>query len=164
LKSYFSVSNKFSQLLFNEILKLNNMNPVAKNILAVIGGIVLGSIVNMGIVMISGSIIPPPAGADVTSVEGLKASLHLFEPKHFIMPFLAHAIGTFTGALLTAFIVETKKLRYALIIGGFFLLGGISNTFMLPSPTWFTIVDLVAAYLPMGYLAGKLIESKSKAN
>jgi len=27
---------------------------------------------------------------------------------------------------------------------------------MLPSPVWFTILDLAAAYLPMGYLAGKL--------
>jgi len=36
------------------------MNPIIKNILAVLAGVVLGSAVNMGIIMISGSIIPPP--------------------------------------------------------------------------------------------------------
>jgi hypothetical protein len=38
----------------------------------------------MSIIMISGSIIPPPAGADITTTEGLTASMHLFEPRHFI--------------------------------------------------------------------------------
>ena len=71
------------------------MNPIIKNILAVIAGVVFGSVVNMGIILIGGSIIPPPDGADVTTMEGLKACLHLCEPKHFLMPFLAHALGVF---------------------------------------------------------------------
>ena len=51
------------------------MNSTVKNILAVILGFILGSAVNMGIIMISGSIIPPPGGADVTTMEGLKESM-----------------------------------------------------------------------------------------
>src|SRR5690606_40560173 len=58
-------------------------------------------IVNMSIIMISGSIIPPPEGADTTTTEGLKAAMHLFEPKHFLLPFLAHALGTLVGAFVT---------------------------------------------------------------
>jgi hypothetical protein len=54
------------------------MNPILKNILSVLLGLVIGSIVNMGIVMLSGSIIPPPEGGDITTMEGLKATLHLF--------------------------------------------------------------------------------------
>ena len=73
------------------------MNSTVKNILAVISGLILGSAVNMGIIMISGSIIPPPEGADVTTMEGLKEAMHLFQPKHFVFPFLAHAIGTCIG-------------------------------------------------------------------
>lgn len=137
------------------------MNPIVRNALAVIVGIVLGSAVNMGIIMVSGSIIPPPEGADVTTTEGLKASMHLFQPKHFVMPFLAHALGTFAGALLAALIAATHKMKFALSIGFFFLLGGIASVFMLPSPAWFTILDLVAAYIPMGYLGGKLVVNKN---
>ncbi len=137
------------------------MNPIIKNILAVIAGCVAGSAVNMAIIMVSGSIIPPPEGADVTTMEGLKASLHLFQPKHFIMPFLAHALGTFAGAFLAALVAANHKMKFALGIGIFFLAGGIANTFLLPSPTWFTIVDLLGAYIPMGYFGGKLV-SKNK--
>lgn len=57
-----------------------------KNVLAVIAGIVIGGFVNMGLITISGSVIPPPAGVDVTDMESLKASMHLFEPRHFIFP------------------------------------------------------------------------------
>jgi len=45
---------------------------------------------------------------------------------------------------------------YAFGVGVWFLLGGVLNVLMLPSPVWFTLTDLVIAYLPMGYLAGKL--------
>lgn len=132
------------------------MNPIIKNILAIVAGVVIGSSVNMGIIMISGSIIPPPDGADVTTTEGLKGAMHLFQPKHFIFPFLAHAIGTFAGALAAAFIAANHKMKFALGIGVFFLVGGIASVFMLPSPIWYTIIDLVGAYIPMAYLAGKL--------
>ena len=138
------------------------MNPIVRNVLAVVAGGVFGSVVNMGIVMISGSVIPPPEGADVTTMEGLKQSLHLFEPQHFIMPFLAHALGTFAGALVAALIASSYKMYFALGIGVFFLAGGIANTFMLPSPIWFTVLDLVGAYIPMGYLAGKMVGSKKQ--
>ncbi len=136
------------------------MNPIIKNILAVISGILIGSAVNMGIILISGSIIPPPEGADVTTTESLKATIHLFQPKHFIFPFLAHAIGTFVGAYLAALIAATHRLKFAFGIGVFFLAGGISSVLILPSPTWFIILDLVVAYIPMAYLAGKLAEKK----
>ena len=133
------------------------MNPIIKNILALLIGIIIGSLVNMGIIMISGSIIAPPEGADVTTTEGLKASMHLFEPKHFIFPFLAHALGTFVGAFLAALLAGTHKMKFALSIGVFFLLGGIASVFMLPSPIWFTVVDLVGAYIPIAYFAGTLV-------
>ncbi|HBQ60726.1 MAG TPA: hypothetical protein DD671_14190 [Balneolaceae bacterium] len=134
------------------------MKKIIRKILAVLTGIVIGGTVNMSIIMISGSVIPPPAGADVTTMEGLQESMHLFQPKHFLMPFLAHALGTFVGALFTAFIVTSHKMEYALSIGVFFLLGGIANVVMLPSPTWFAIADVVLAYIPVAYSAGWLIQ------
>lgn len=132
------------------------MSPVVRNILAVIAGMIIGSAVNMGIIMISGSIIPPPEGADMTTTEGLKESMHLFQPKHFIMPFLAHALGTLIGAIVAASIAVTRKMTFAIVIGLFFLAGGIANIVMLPSPGWFTALDLIAAYVPMGWIGGKI--------
>ncbi|TGK31798.1 hypothetical protein EHQ12_16355 [Leptospira gomenensis] len=136
------------------------MNPIFRNILAFLAGAVVGSAVNMAIVTVSGHIIPPPNGADVTTMEGLKASLHLFEPKHFFFPFLAHALGTFFGAFVTAKIAATRRLLLAAGIGILFLIGGIANTILLPSPVWFTVLDLLGAYLPVAYLAGILAIKK----
>jgi uncharacterized membrane protein YqgA involved in biofilm formation len=132
------------------------MNPILKDILAVFTGLIVGSIVNMGIIMVSSDVIPPPSGGDSTTMEGLNATMHLFEPRHFIFPFLAHAIGTLVGAFIAARIASTRKMTMALVIGFFFLIGGISNVMMLPSPTWFIIVDLGLAYIPMALLGGKL--------
>ncbi len=134
------------------------MHPILRNILAVIAGIIIGSCVNMGIVMVSGSIFPPPEGADVTTTEGLKLSMHLFEPKNFIMPFLAHALGTLAGAFMAALIAANNKMIFAISIGVVFLFGGAMMVFMLPSPLWFSILDLTVAYIPMGYLGCKLAE------
>jgi len=132
------------------------MNPIVRNILAVIAGLIIGSIVNMGLIMISGSVIPPPEGGDVTTMEGLKETMHLFEPKHFIFPFLAHALGTLVGAFVAATIAANNKMKFAIAIGCFFLIGGIINVVMLPSPTWFAILDIVGAYIPMAMIGGKL--------
>ena len=136
------------------------MNPIFKNILAVLLGLIVGSVVNMAIITMSGSVIPPPNGADVTTAEGLKATMHLFEPKHFIFPFLAHAVGTFAGALTTALIAFNHKMKLALVIGAFFLFGGIVMIFTLPSPIWFSLADAVLAYIPMAYLAAKIALKK----
>ena len=128
------------------------MNPILKNVLAVVAGVIIGSMVNMGIIMISGSIISPPEGGDITTMEGLKSTMHLFERKHFIFPFLAHALGTLVGAFVAAKIAAGKKMLMALLVGLFFLIGGTVNIAMLGGPMWFTALDIIVAYMPMGYL------------
>lgn len=132
------------------------MSPLLRNIIAFIVGFAIGNFVNMGLITISGSIIPPPEGADMQTMEGLKASMHLFEPKHFLFPFLAHAGGTLVAAWITTMLAASRKLLLAMIIGGLFLLGGIIAVFMLPSPLWFSILDIVGAYIPMAYIGARL--------
>lgn len=134
------------------------MNPILKNVLALLVGIIIGSIVNMGIVMISGSIIPPPEGGDITTLEGLKATMHLFEPKNFIFPFLAHALGTLAGAFFAVKLAATRKQLMAFVIGLFFFIGGSINISMLGGPMWFNALDLIVAYIPMAYLGWRLVK------
>jgi len=125
-------------------------------LLSVVLGLVIGSAVNMGLIMLSGKVIPPPPGADVTTMEGLKASLHLFEAKHFVFPFLAHAMGTLVGALVAGLSAPGKSAIPAYVVGVFFLLGGMANVYMLPAPVWFSAVDLLLAYLPAAWLGQTL--------
>jgi hypothetical protein len=129
------------------------MKTILRNILAVVAGFAAGSVVNMSLINLGPMVIPPPAGADVSTPEALKASMHLFEPKHFIMPFLAHALGTFAGALVATRIAATQPFRLALSIGALFFLGGIGAVVMIGGPMWFNVLDLTAAYFPMAYAA-----------
>lgn len=132
------------------------MPVLLRNVLAVVAGIVIGSAVNMALITLSPSVFPPPAGVDVTNAESLAASIHLFQPRHFVMPFLAHALGTLAGALAAFLIAATHKARLAYVIGVVFLAGGVASVFMIPAPVWYIALDLVAAYLPMAWLAVQL--------
>jgi hypothetical protein len=124
--------------------------------LALVTGLVLGSVVNMAIITLGPTLIPPPPGADMTTAEGLKAAMPLLEPRHFVTPFLAHALGTFMGALAGVRIAASRRAMVAYIIGIVFLCGGIAASFMIPAPTWFIALDLIAAYGPMAWLALRL--------
>lgn len=134
------------------------MSRFLRMLLAVVVGFVLGSLVNMALVTVSGKIIPPPAGVDVTTMQGLKASLHLFEAKHFLFPFLAHALGTLVGALVACLLAPHRSAVPAYIVGVLFLLGGVANAFMLPAPGWFIAADLLLAYVPMAWLGQALAQ------
>jgi hypothetical protein len=132
------------------------MPRLLRNVLAFLAGVILGGAVNMALVVLSPSIIPPPAGVDVNDAASLTRSMHLFEPRHFVMPFLAHAVGTLAGALVAYLIAVTHKLPIALAIGFVFLCGGVVASFMIPAPAWFIALDLIVAYVPMAWLATRL--------
>lgn len=132
------------------------MKNVVKNVLVVLAGIVGGSLVNMALVNVGPYIVPLPDGADISTMEGLRDSMAFFSPINFLFPFLAHALGTLVGAFIVARLATTHKMRYALGIGFFFLLGGIAAVYQLGGPTWFILADLLLAYIPMAYIGGKL--------
>lgn len=139
------------------------MPNILRNVLAVIAGLVVGGIVNMILITISPMIVPPPAGVDLNNPESISRAIQLFEPRHFLMPFLAHALGTLAGALTAYLIAASYKARFAYAIGVLFLCGGVAASFMIPAPAWFIALDLLVAYLPMAWLAtqiGARIQSK----
>ena len=131
------------------------MKPIVRNILAIILGWVVGSIVNMGLVM-TGSAVMPIEGIDPNNMEALAAILPTLEFKYFIFPFLAHALGTLVGALAAGLLAATHKMRFAFSIGGLFLIGGIAVNIILAGPIWFTFADIVLAYIPMAWIGGKI--------
>ncbi|EAR00341.1 hypothetical protein [Maribacter sp. HTCC2170] len=131
------------------------MNPVIRNILAVIAGWLGGSIVNMGLIQLGHKLIPIE-GIDPNDMTALAEIMPTLDFKYFIFPFLAHALGTLAGAAIAFMIAATFKMKFALAIGALFLIGGIIVSTMLPGPTWFTVVDILLAYIPMAWLGGKL--------
>ncbi len=133
------------------------MNLILRNVFAVIAGILVCLFVNGGIISISGAVIPLPEGLNPNDMESFKANAHLLQPQHFIMPFLAHALGSLLGGIVAAFIAASRKITFAIVIGAVHLVGGIAATFMIPAPVWFIALDLIVAYIPMAYLGGLII-------
>ena len=125
------------------------MNSIIKNILALIGGGLVGMVVNMGLIISGNQLIP--LSENMNPMNAMN-----WEIKYFIFPFLAHAIGTLSGAYIAAKFSDKYHMIFAICIGLFFLLGGITMVFILPAPVWFIVVDLFLAYIPMGWLGWKI--------
>ena len=133
-----------------------NMNSIVRNILAVVGGFLVGSLVNITLVNIGTAVVPLPEGAEVSTMEEIRESMSLFKPVNFVFPFLAHALGTLAGAFFAARLSGSHQMKFALGIGVLFLIGGVTMVVIVSGPLWFNGCDLVLAYIPMGYLGGVL--------
>ena len=125
------------------------MKTIITNILVLLGGCVFGSVVNMGLIIAGNQLIPMADGMNPMDAT-------MWEIKYFIFPFLAHAIGTLSGAFIVARYTASHHMILAISIGIFFLLGGISMVFIMPAPVWFIVADLSLAYIPMGWYGWKL--------
>ena len=106
----------------------------------------------MTIINSGGGFIAPPEGVNPDDIESIKENIHLYTPIHFVVPFLAHAIGTFVGALITSLIAVSYRMYLSIGVGCFFLIGGVMMVMILPAPTWFVCLDIIVCYIPMALL------------
>jgi hypothetical protein len=132
-----------------------------RNILAVVAGLVTGSYCNMLIIENGHHLMTLPEGFRFSDPENMKNGLMTLAPQYFAIPFLAHAAGVLIGGIIAALLGKGNKKRNAFVISLVFLLAGITMVFLMEAPLWFEITDLSLAYLPMGYLAGKIAGGKS---
>lgn len=139
------------------------MHPIIRNILAVIAGWAGGSAINMGLIQTGHSLFPIE-GLDPNDMQALADIMPTLSFEYFIFPFLAHALGTLAGAIIAGWLAANHAMKFALGIGGLFLLGGIMVNYMLPGPIGFTVLDITVAYLPMAWLGGKLALQLSGKN
>ncbi len=131
-------------------------HPMVRNILGVFAGIVVASLVNMGLIAVGHAVVPLPPGADISSMERLSETIHLFGPQNYIFIFLAHALGPLVGTFVAMLIAVSHKVKIAVGMAVFFLLGGIAANVMIPAPFWYKAIDLIFAYVPTTLIGAKL--------
>jgi hypothetical protein len=68
------------------------MQPILRNILAIIAGFLVGSALNMAIIAVGPIVIPPPDGVDMSDIDKFSENLNLLRPANFLAPWLAHAL------------------------------------------------------------------------
>ena len=125
------------------------MRQIFKNIGIVLLGIIIGMIVNMGLIIIGGIFFPL-----TDNFEPMNAINWDF--KYFLFPFLAHSIGTLSGAFIVSKLSKKTHIIMPLIVGLYFLFGGLYMVTILPAPTWFVLLDIILCYIPMALLGWKV--------
>ncbi len=125
------------------------------NTLAIVAGLVAGFVV-VGLVMsLSSLIYKPPKDLDFHDRSAMQSYMQTLPFGAFVLVLLGHALGALCGSFVCQLIVGTPWQFGWMIIGGFFLLGGLMNLRMVPHPNWFAALDLLS-YLPAAWLGGYL--------
>jgi hypothetical protein len=128
-----------------------------------VGAVLVGAAVNGAIVSLGAGLVPLPEGlppeANMNTPEGIRAAVPHLAPQHFLFPWLAHAVGTLAGAIIAARWTSLRmRTLAAYAVGLLFLSGGLWMATQIPDPLYFVVLDLSLAYLPMAWLALRLIK------
>jgi len=132
-----------------------------KKLLFLLIALILGATFNSIILNVGMKIIPPPQGFDMNNPSELAKAMKVMEVRHFVFPFLAHALGTLLGVVFFTYFSKSNKLFFPMLIAGMFFAGGLYMVLILPSPIWFNVLDLVLAYFPMSVFGFKLAKQKA---
>jgi len=132
------------------------LSVTVRNTLAFLAGVVALAVAKSAGISLGNAVIPPPPGVDLSTIDGFRAAIPLFEAKQWLPAFFEHSAGSMAGGIVAAGLAASHRMKLALGVGTLHILGGIAAALMLPLPTWVVIVDLVAMYFPMAWLGGTL--------
>lgn len=133
-----------------------------RNIIAVVVGIVAGSMVNMALILLNSYVLfPMPAGMNMNDPEQMNAYIATLPSSAFLVVLLAHLGQAFVGGWVAARLGASRPILLAMIVGVFTLAGGIFNLMTLDGPTWMLIE--LPLYLVVAWLAGRLEQRRRGA-
>jgi hypothetical protein len=128
---------------------------VLRSVLALVVGMIVGAaLITLGH-FLSMLVFPPPAGLDLKDPQAFAEYVGKMPDSAWVLVILSHAMGPLGGGFVAAWIAGRAKVIHALIVGAFFLVGGIINLNNVPHPPWFAYADLLM-YLPVAFVAGML--------
>ncbi|MFI4875108.1 MAG: hypothetical protein ACIALR_07215 [Blastopirellula sp. JB062] len=139
--------------------------PNAKSLfwilIGIVAGVLVGSIVNLMIVMTSFLFYVPPDDLDWNDQAAVAQFIGALPVGAFLFALAAHAAHSFVAGWVAAAIARPYRFTAAVIVGGLTLVGGILNLNQIPHPNWFGYVDL-SLYLPLA-IAGACLAKEKKA-
>lgn len=127
-----------------------------RRLLAVIGGILLGSLVIMIIEMLIHQMYPLPEGIDKGDKETMKQFVASLPTGALMGVLLAWASGAFTGGWFAAKVSQVSPMYHSLIVGMGLMVMAIMNMIAIPHPGWFWVPGLLI-HLPIAWLGGRIV-------
>lgn len=113
-----------------------------RKILAVVCGIISGSLLVGLIEQINHRLYPFPKGFHQDNMVAFKEYISALPVTGLLMVILGYALGAIAAGFISTKIAKSGKKTYALICGGIFLLFTIYNMIVLPTPVWFWFLGI----------------------
>jgi len=132
---------------------------ILRQILAVVVGLIVGSIGITIVENIGHQLYPPPAGTDSNNREALKEYVGKAPFMALFFIIIAYALAAFVSGFTATKISNSGKHTAAVICGSIFLLITIYMMVSLPTPIWFWILGILVWTL---VLAGSQFALKTK--
>jgi len=123
-----------------------------KHVLATIIGLIAASAIVFVIEKIGHTIFPMPDFINSNDIDSIKSNIDSIPKGNMAFVALAHGLGIFIGMLVASLIAKTSMIP-SYIVGGLMAIISIAYYFLIPSPSWFVIVDL--ASIVLGFSIGK---------
>ncbi len=132
-----------------------------RNVLAVLGGFVVGCALNMALIQLNMHVFfPMPAGMDMNDPEQFNAYLATLPTLAFVVVLIAHLGQSFVGGWVAARLGTSRPMLLAMIVGVLSLAGGIAAMMMFKGPDWM-VVEL-PLYLVVAWFAGRLEHQRTR--
>jgi hypothetical protein len=136
------------------------MNEFINKFLAIIAGLIVGSIGMFVAQYIGHSIYPSPMSMNANDPAQLDMYINEAPVMAILFVAIAWAFGTWLGAFFTSLIARSKRIFLGMIIGTLFFLGGLYNLYKISHPLWFWFVGL-SVFFPSAYW-GAWVGSRQK--
>lgn len=114
-----------------------------KKIMAVIAGIIVGSICVWAVETVNHLIYPYPEGMKPGDMEGFKNYIEALPFLGKFMVIIGYALGALVSGFIATKISKDGKPTAALICGIIFLVFTIYNMTVLPTPIWFWVLGIL---------------------
>jgi MFS family permease len=137
------------------------MNPKLRIILAVLAGLVVGSILIALVQLFSP--YQPPADLDMNDKTKLAEWVKTLPLSAFFIVLLSYFLGSVAGGWLTNLIAAPAKYRPALVTGFGLFVAGVMNLLAIPHPTWFAIVSSLIYFIG-AWAGGRLVGKADKSS
>ncbi|NNK83165.1 MAG: hypothetical protein HKO92_08570 [Flavobacteriaceae bacterium] len=123
-----------------------------KQVLATIVGLIAASATVFIVEKIGHTIFPMPDFIDSSNMESIKSNIESIPKGNMVFVAIAHGLGILVGMFVAGIIAKTSMIP-SYIVGGLMVIISIAYYFLIPSPTWFVVVDL--ASIITGFIVGK---------
>ena len=117
---------------------------MGRNIAAGAAGVAIAMLLVWLVQTLGHAVYPPPADLDISDLEAMKAYVGTLPIGAFLFVIASYFIGTAAGTCAACAIGTMLPRVFAMLIGCVMLIATTMNVAMIPHPTWFIALAVVA--------------------